>query len=178
MKSATVFLVALSVFTTLFLESSTAAAVDSTTSEGTIKVGISDIRFLDLAMKFSESIIASCVQETANALVTATGDTKESLTQAKNFFENLLNLCIKLHYEMLSVLANGSANSIEKIKDDISQAIVTERAKWSDTSKTLAELTELKIVLDEDMRVNFANADVIKVKLEEVLSNGKNTSVA
>ncbi|XP_069358447.1 uncharacterized protein [Maniola hyperantus] len=176
MKSATVFLVALTVFTNLFLESSTAAAVDSTTSEGTIEVDISVMRFIDGAMKFSEMIVASCVQDTANALVTATGDTKESLAQAKIFFENLLDLGIELHYKMLSVLANGSIKPIEKVTDDVSQAIVMERAKWSDISEILAELVELKVDLDEKMRVNFANADVIEVTLEEVLS--KNTSVA
>ncbi|XP_069364199.1 uncharacterized protein [Maniola hyperantus] len=166
MKSATVFLVALTVFTTLFLESST-AAVDST-SQDTIIVNDSVKKSLDDLLTVNAGLIASAKEDADNALLTAEGDDKEVFGSVSDWLYNKGQVIIELHNEMDDALSGGSLKVLVQVSDAITDAIAVKKTEWAALIETVSN-GELKTDLNGKVITNFGNADLVDVALKGVI---------
>ncbi|XP_045783007.1 uncharacterized protein LOC123879390 [Maniola jurtina] len=170
MKSATVFLVALTVSFTLFLESST-AAVDSTTREA-VQVNESVKRFLDKAVSLNERLATDAIEYVDENILTAKGKAKKSLIQVSVWLKLALEVVQVLHFEMNVALNSGSSVALEIVSTQLSVSLAAIKAQWPPLRESLPN-GEVKEELNKRANIIFANSDVIDAALKGVSCSAK-----
>ncbi|XP_045783356.1 uncharacterized protein LOC123879609 [Maniola jurtina] len=166
MKSATVFLVALTVSFTVFLGTS-AAAVDSTTG-GSIKVNDSVQKSLIAILNVNSGLIASAKQDADNAIATAEGNDKETLGEVSAWLDDKGEVINQFKNEINSAFDSGDNENLAQVSTAITEAVAVKKAEWSKLMGKV-ENGELKRNLNEKVNANFANADLVDVAVKGVV---------